>query len=421
MSVSDEGVHVPGIGIQDDPPRGPSTWWHRRALRRIAAQGGHITGTKEPLYAPFEPTPVDAAAETTWVVELASALVPAVDEALAKPLDNVINARADQWIAQVLSEFERYLAKMKYALGRAEANVTQETQLQPPDTHRVVETETARNSAAIRLRGDQEKSAWAEPGHADPTLLAGRSRSGYLYVAALVVAASADIVAFYQVVQLVAGNLTSRQVLILVVGFTAIALILAHYIGWMLRDRKAGAKWIQLFMIILVAVVWIGLGGLAFWVRLKSNSGGSSGFQLPGTSSSSSAQPNGQGTLPGAAMFAGLYAGSGAVAFIGGYLRSNPLSAAFMRAVRAHRRAAEARALSARRLRLAEAEAEFFANQITAAERVRDEAIQARHALAAELKQRARVEFAKRLRDASATDAFFDEDARPYTYRPFPN
>jgi hypothetical protein len=123
----------------------------------------------------------------------------------------------------------------------------------------------------------------------------------------------------------------------------------------------------------------------------------------------------------GAALFAGLYAATGAVALIGGYLYHNPLFAAFKHAIREHKTAAEAEAVGARRLRLAEAERDFFADEISAAECVRDEAIREREALAAALKQLARVEYAKRLRDTSATDAFFDDDARPYTYRRFPN
>jgi hypothetical protein len=254
-------------------------------------------------------------------------------------------------------------------------------------------------------------------------MLAGRPRGSYVYLAALIVAAAADIAAFYQVIQLVLGNLSNALVIVLVVGFTGTALSMAHFIGTMLRNWVAGAKWIRLFMIVVVTVIWVALGALAFWVRLRSNAG-SSGTSLNlsvtgsggGTGSVST-----QGTVSGAAMFAGLYAATGIIALVGAYLTHNPMHAAFSRSVSDHRAAARRHASSARRLRMAEARREFFENQLTAAALVRDEAERARHALAAELKQRARLEIANHLRDASATDAFLRPDERPYQYRPFPN
>jgi hypothetical protein len=400
------------------PVAGLSAWWRRRWQRRILARGGYIGSQTPPAPVPFTPTPVDDAAATAWVIEKADSLVPgAVDESLGHALDNTINAWADQWIALVHSEFAQHLAGLQYLRDHADSAVAQEIRLQPPDTHRVIETETARNAAAARLRGEHDKPGWAERGHADPTMLAGRPRGSSIYVLALIAAAAADIAAFYQVVE-VALNLSRTVGAVLVVGFTGVTLTLAHSVGRMLRDRMAGAKWIPGLMIAVVTVIWLALGALAYWVRLKSG-GPSEGFALPGTQSSGSGST--QGTPAAAAMFAGLYAATGAVAAIGAYLTHNPLHAAFARSIREHRRAAEGHALSARRLRLAEAEREFYVGQMTAALLVRDEAVQARHALAQELKQLARLEIAKHLRDASATDAFVDDDARPYTYRPFPN
>jgi heme/copper-type cytochrome/quinol oxidase subunit 4 len=384
------------------------------------ARGGHFASGKPPTPTPFTPTPVDEAAATAWVVEKAGSLVPeAVDEALGHALDNSINARTDQWIALVHSEFAKHLAELQYQRNHADSAVVQEIRLQPPDTHRAIETEMARNAAAVRLRGENDKPDWTEPGHADPTLLAGRPRGSAVYVIALLAAAAADVAAFYQVVEL-ALNLTQLLGGVLVVGLTAVTLTLAHFVGRMLRDRKAGAKWTPGAMIAVLAIIWLALGATAYWVRLKSGANSGGGFSLPGTVATSTSGSS-QGTPYAAAMFAGLYAATGAVAAVGAYLTHNPLHAAFARAIREHRRAAEGHALSARRLRLAEAEREFFADQMTAAVLVRDEAVQARHALAEELKQLARLEIARHLRSASATDAFLDPDARPYTYRSFPN
>ena len=379
-------------------------------------------GPRPPKLAPFTPTPVNRDEEIASVISQASQLAPgAVDEALGHALDNHINARADQWTAQVHSEFAQYAGGLKYKRDHADSEVIYQTRLQSPDTHRVIETETARNAAALRLRGEDEKAAWPEPGHADPTLLAGRS-GRYVYLVALLIAAAADIVAFYQVIELVLQNLSSTLVVVLVLGFTGTALTTVHFASTMLRDRIAGAKWIPLFLLIICAVVWVALGVLAFWMRLRGNLGGGSAPFNPsvtGPPTASSGSADSQGTAPGAAMFAGLYLATGAVALIGSYLTHNPLHNAFARAVRDHGKAAKRNAESAKRLGHAEAERAYFDNQIIAAERVRDEAIRSRLALAQELKQQARLELAKRLRDVSATDAFLLNDARPYTYRPF--
>jgi hypothetical protein len=395
---------------------------YRRRYRRIVGMGGRMPSQAVPGVEPFKPTPVNEAEYREWVIRQAGDLVPgAVDEVLGYALDNSINARADQWAAQVYSEFAQYLGKLKFLRNRADSTVAQETRLQSPDSHRFIETETARNTAAARLRGEDEKASWSEPGHADPTLLGGRPLSSRIYLFALLVAAAADIAAFYQVIQLVLSDLTTAWVIVLVVGFTGTALATAHLTGIMLRDRRAGARWIQGFQIVLAALVWLALGALAFWVRLRSNQGSSGGLNLSvtGPTAGTSSTTNVQGTLPGAAMFAGLYAATGIIALVGGYLTHNPLFGAFTRAKSEHRAASVRHAASAGRLKMAEAERGFYEDQITAAERVRDEAVKARLAFAAELKQIARLELAKKLRDTSATDSFLQGDARPYTYRPF--
>jgi hypothetical protein len=379
----------------------------------------------EPKEVPFKPTPADEDAFTQWVIEQARELAPgSVDEAVDHVLDNAINARANQWVAQLNSEFVRHTGKLQYRYRKADADVTGTKGKHSPDTHRVVETETARNSAALRLRGEDEKAAWSEPGHPDPTMLAGRPRGRYVYVAALVAAAAADLVAFYQVIQLVLGN-SNLLSMILVVGFTGTALGLAHFTGTMFRDRMAGAKWIRIFMVVVAAVVWIALGFLAFWVRLHSSTSGSGGSFNPsvtgGGSGAGTGSVSAQGTIPGAALFAGLYAATGVIAVVGAYLTHNPLHAAFTRAVSEHRAAAKRHATSGSRLKMAEAEREFYEGQLAAARLVRDEAEQARRAKAEELKQLARLEIVKRLRDVSLTDAFMREDNQPFRYRPFPN
>jgi hypothetical protein len=279
-------------------------------------------------------------------------------------------------------------------------------------------------AAAPSERG--ERVAWGASDHADPALLAGRPRSAYVYVVALVAAAVADVAAFYQVLELVMANSAEYLVFILVIGFTGVVLTLAHFAGVILRDRFAGARSIRAFLAPACLLVWLALGGLAFYVRFKIDAGGSASAPTlsvsptgPGSSGSAGVDP--QDTLPGAAVFIGLYAATGTVALVGGYLMHNPLRAAFARALRAYRSAAEVHAVASRRLAAAEAVRNFRADELVSAERIREEALQQRLALAEELKQTARLEISRRLQDASATDTFVKPDARPYTYRPFSN
>ena len=79
---------------------------------------------------------------------------------------------------------------------------------------------------------------WGEAGFRDGTLLAGRPRSTYLHVLALLLAAGADMGAFVQVVELVLPDQDWLDWLV-VSGLTAVVLYLAHMIGVMLREARA--------------------------------------------------------------------------------------------------------------------------------------------------------------------------------------
>ena len=94
----------------------------------------------EPKEVPFKPTPADEDAFTQWVIEQARELAPgSVDEAVDHVLDNAINARANQWVAQLNSEFVRHTGKLQYRYRKADADVTGTKGKHSPDTHRVVE------------------------------------------------------------------------------------------------------------------------------------------------------------------------------------------------------------------------------------------------------------------------------------------
>ncbi len=375
---------------------------------RRSAMPGRARTAELPDLPSFIPTPVDKGTQRQWVVQHVDELpLGAIDEAHRNLLDAHIDDKADQWVAQVNREFADYVGQLRKLRGWANAVVLHRQHLQQQHDQRVAEASSARAAAADRLRGEDDEGMWNQPGHSDPTLLSpGRSAAGLFYGAAVVLAAIADFIAFYQVISLVLRNLPDLWLYLLVIGFTGIALTLAHYIGVFLRDRTAGARWQHKAVLPGCAVFWVALGVMAFWVRWKV-SGAVSSPALP-VSGGTQAVPQGnfQSTLPSASMFAAFYFATGAAAIIGSYLVHNPLRSAFARTVRAHEFAIRHQAAGARDLAFAEAESEAIDHQEHTAVEVRDSTIEELRKLAGELKRLARLQLAKKIGDVSATDAF---------------
>lgn len=398
--MSEVPVSSVPFGVADPGRTARRRWWRRSA----AADRADATWSGPP---PFRPTPVDKEAQRRWVVREIDELPPgSVDEAHDRVLDDPIDRRASQWVAQVHREFADYLGRLRQMRGRAEGVVLHRRHLRAAHDHRVAEAEAARAAAGNRLRGEDDEAKWYQPEHSDPSLLAGRSGASLFYLVALVLAAAADFTAFYQVMQLVLRNLPDQWLIVLVIGFTAMALTLAHYIGVFLRDRQAGARWHHPALLPTCAVLWVALGLMAFWVRWKV----SGEFSVPTLPSANGTlavpETNFQSTLPGAAMFAAFYFATGAAAITGSYLSHNPLHRSFRRTVRAHEAAIRKQADGARDLADAEAERDAFDHQEHAATQVRDSTIDELTKLAEELKRLARTQLIKRLNDVSATDAF---------------
>ena len=377
-------------------------WW---SWRRRSATGRREAAAGLPSLPSFTPTPVDKEAQRHWVVRHIDELPRhSIDEAHHHLLDAQIDDKADQWIAQVNREFADYCGGLRQLRGRAHAVVRHREHLQQAHDQRVAEALAARTAAADRLRGEDDEGKWSQPGHSDPTLLSGRSGASLFYLVAVAFAAVADFIAFYQVLQLVLRNLQNQWLILLVIGFTAIALTLAHFLGVFLRDRKAGARWHHPVMLPGCAVLWVALGLMAFWVRWKV-SGATAGLPTAG-GTLAVPQGNFQGTLPGAAMFAAFYFATGAAAITGSYLVHNPLHRSFARTVRAHESAIRQQAAGARALADAEAQREAIDHQEHAAAEVRDSTIEELRKLAGELKKLARLQLTKKIGDVSATDAF---------------
>ncbi|MCP2250620.1 hypothetical protein [Lentzea aerocolonigenes] len=351
---------------------------------------------EEPDSLEFVPSSVDEDAARAEIERHAESLRYSVDEAVGHPLDNLINAWADKWVADVEAEHALYLARAEAPLGTANTRLNELDVVREQDTRRLAETDEARSAAVSAL--DEEKP-----------LLGGRPKSIYLHVIALLCAAAADVAAFIQVVNLL-GRQRQTVTVLLVIGFTSLVLYLAHVAGTLVKEKKGKAAAAYL-------IVWATMGLLAAWVRLISPPPASAQVSLSLDSEATGATPeNQQFAFAGAGLFLALYLGSGLAACIGSYLTHHSARSAFMAAVAAYRRAVRrVRAIerdhgAARTAWQVQISARDAAAKVLAAQKAR------RLAFAEELKQYTRVLLAEKARDPSVTDAILAEDKRPYDY-----
>jgi hypothetical protein len=279
---------------------------------------------------------------------------------------------------------------------------------------KVPDVEPADMHILLGPRDRRRFARWGDRGHSDPTLIAGRPRIVYLHVVALCLAAGADIGAFYQIVELVLREQGPFLVLIVVLGFTATVLYVAHACGVLFRDRRAGAGWVGRIMPFVCVLIWLGLGVAALEVRLHVLATSSVQVQIglgatqPASGSSASTR------YEAAILFFALYVATGLVAGVGAYLSHNPLRDSYAAATRAYGRASEQLAATAFQAGAAEARCSAYRAELDAAAQTLQYEIHARMALAEKLKQFARVLVAQRLKDPAITDAIFTDDWRPY-------
>lgn len=451
------------------------------------------------------------------------------DEATGYPLDNMINAQAEEWRRNLRQQYLRYRPTAYQRLTEADGLVQQyqhhrdndltklrgaeiavETAMlalsgREPDASDGYEYVNGRRHVSRRRRRDQGTSRtaawepgngaadpdwlglgaaraalgtsqrarrselrellepqdarrvprWGEPGFRDGTLLAGRSFGAYLYFVALVLAAGADVGAFVQVVELVLTSVPDAVVWLVIVGLTAVVLYIAHLIGVLLREARAGVKtryrlagrlgsWLGRRVAAFgCAVVWLAIGLMAFWIRLtvplpsteQLNTGfgsggigggigagggiGSGGIGSGGIGSGGSGSPTASAAastshpLQGAAIFLGLFLATGIVTALGAYLSHNPFRGRYVAAVAAFRKASEQAAASAHQFGLALAARNRQQAEIEAAAQVLAEAQVQNVAFTAQLKQNVRVAIASMAKDPAVTDAMFEPDSQP--------
>ncbi|MFG3557840.1 hypothetical protein ACGGAQ_26010 [Micromonospora sp. NPDC047557] len=255
--------------------------------------------------------------------------------------------------------------------------------------------------------------------HLDTTVVTGRAGSRLANVAesvALLLAAGADVAAFYSA--LADGlNAPTYLLFLLVAGFTAVALLLAHGSGRIFRDLDQGAPGARRLALSVCLVGWALLGVAAFLARLllaEEASGGS--FGTP-----TSAQTDSGAVLVMAILFLALYLATGAAAALVAYWNHNSLSHAYARSIRtlARARKVAAKQLEAHEKALSPHRQRY--NEWFRTEAAHAAANAKRLALAEELKQLARQRMAAAAQDPATTEGLFDgqryPDPSPSPYR----
>lgn len=341
----------------------------------------------------FTPSTVDEAAARAEVERQAESLRYSVDEAIGHPLDNMINAWEDKWVAEVEAEHATYLADLETPLGEAGTRLNELDVAREQDTRRLDETDQARTAAVTALGGEKP-------------LLGGRPRATYLHVVALLFTAGADVAAFILVVNRMGGHAFVNAML--VVGLSVLVLYLAHTAGTLVHKKK---PWLA----VLCLTVWLAMGLLAAWVRLITPSTAKAQGRLSlGGPAQAAENPN--YAYAAAGLFLALYVGGGIAACLGSYLTHHEGRSGFVATVVAHRKAAKRLQKTERTHGAARTTWQAQVGARDAAGKVLAFQIAKRRALAEELKQYARVLFASKARDPSVTDAILAEDRRPYDY-----
>jgi hypothetical protein len=243
---------------------------------------------------------------------------------------------------------------------------------------------------------------------------AGRPTSELGYWLALAVTAGADVAAFNQIVSLVMSDQTAAIVGLMVAGFTACSLTLAHFAGRLARDVSAGHGGASRTQVWMLVAPWAVLGLGAFAVRLTAafNTGPELSVQVFGGLSPQAKHAT------AAFMFLVLYVASGAVAGFGVYLTRNPKRVAYRRALAAYQRAVRRLARSQPPYERAIQVLRQHARSALREEANHQAAVAQRLAFAGELKRYAAVLIAAQARDPSVTDGMTLPDRVPMALPP---
>lgn len=206
----------------------------------------------------------------------------------------------------------------------------------------------------------------------------GWARLGLWTVA--VAAALVDVGTFYQVLVTVL-DAPERVVWVVVFGFAAVALTLAHWAGWQSRQyQNPRSAHRSRLLAAGLFLVWFGLGVLAFVIRYQlaqADSSNASTVDTNGTVSTASGGIDKTTEHYAAVFFFMLYIATGAVAGVAGYFRPDPAARQLGRAQRRRARAARRHARTAEQFTRLETTKAKIEKRIEDAHRRREEARQA--------------------------------------------
>jgi hypothetical protein len=206
---------------------------------------------------------------------------------------------------------------------------------------------------ARRTTGPGEPAPGARPrSYRDATLMIDRSREDYLALGIILLAIGGDIAAFYVVLARVFRG-SPFLIVLGTVGFAAAAVGLAHLVGQGLARRRCDDPRASTTLTVLAAATWLVLGVAAFFARLLTPGGSSSGGSGGGFGSGGGGFGSGGGgfgsggggfggsssgielsaVLP-AALFGALFLASGMAAMVATFVSFNPVAGALRRAER---------------------------------------------------------------------------------------
>ncbi|CAA9227784.1 MAG: hypothetical protein AVDCRST_MAG54-879 [uncultured Actinomycetospora sp.] len=186
-----------------------------------------------------------------------------------------------------------------------------------------------------RATGPGEPAPDARPrSYRDATLMINRSREDYLALGIIVLAIGGDIAAFYVVLARVFRG-SPFLIVLGTVGFAAAAVGLAHLVGQGLARRRCGDPRASTTLTVLAAVTWLVLGVAAFFSRLLTPGGSSSGgFGSGGGGFGGSSSGIELSAVLPAALFGALFLASGMAAMVATFVSFNPVAGALRRAER---------------------------------------------------------------------------------------
>lgn len=225
----------------------------------------------------------------------------------------------------------------------------------------------------------------------------------------LLAAAFVDVATFHQVLLLVMTNATTGIVWGVVIGFVAVALALAHYVGGRARlsltPSRATVSTLGAGLIAWICFgIWSTLGLIAFLVRLlidDASQGGGSTFVIDGQAVDVGAADHAKTRILSALLFLVLYLATGALSALTGYTRQ--IAARRWGRVDRRRRRAARRAASAHSdLVLAEQLLDAIAAEKQRRTAYRASALQRCDATAAGLKHEVRLKLGATPRDRAA-------------------